>query len=514
MIKKFLIAAQCMFGFFAAIAQNDNDALRYSRVGGGGSPRSIAMGGAMGALGGDVSCAAINPAGLGIFRKGELMYSGGLRFTANTAGFEGKKTSTPDGNFIFSNFGAAFAYGNEKDATKRNIFCISNTQLHNFNSVTQIANGSTRNTLAADMTTLANESKTLSQLNSSYEYLAYASYVMDFDSVSGKFFSMVDPKRNISLTRNLSTSGRMNEVNFSLAQSVDDKFYFGASLGVPRIKYESTITHSEADANDSMRIGLVTPTSFTSTYVDGLPSLQSYYSDLLGFNSLTYKEYFKTTGYGLNLKIGGLFRVNSSLRLGAYFHSPTILYLTDTYFYTMNATFDKNTSTPKDAKFPVDEEEGRSIYRIITPMRYGFNSAYIINRMLALALDIESVNYGSSSISSEVPSDFAGVNAVIKDKYKTATNIRIGTELNIKPVMIRAGYAMFGSPFGGFFKGPFDRQTASVGLGVRTKSNLFFDLTWAKTFTKEHYYMFSTNPVKTDLNLTNTNFIVAVGLKF
>ena len=502
-----------MLGFFAAMAQNDNDALRYSRVGGGGSPRSIAMGGAMGALGGDVSCAAINPAGLGIFRKGEMMYSGGLRFTANTAGFEGKKTSTPDGNFIFSNFGAAFAYGNEKDATKRNIFCISNTQLHNFNSVTQIANGSTRNTLAADMTTLANNAKSISALNSSYEYLGYYSYVLDYNASNEKFTPLVDPKRNVSLNRNLSTSGRMNEVNFSLAQSVDDKFYFGGSLGIPRIKYESTTTHSEADTNDSMRIGFMTPTTFTSTYVDPL-TIDTAYRELLGFNSLTYKEYFKTTGYGLNLKIGGLFRVNSSLRLGAYFHSPTILYLTDTYFYTMNATFDKNTSTPKASKFPFEEEEGRSIYRIITPMRYGFNSAYVINKMLALALDLERVNYGSSSISSETPSDFAGVNAVIKNKYKTATNIRVGTELNIKPVMLRAGYAMYGSPFGGVFKGPFDRQTASLGIGVRTKSNLFFDLTWAKTFTKEHYYMFSTNPVKTDLNLTNTNFIVAVGLKF
>ncbi|MBK7310786.1 MAG: hypothetical protein IPI93_08345 [Sphingobacteriaceae bacterium] len=514
MIKKYVIAALCMLSSFALLAQNDNDALRYSRVGVGGSPRYIAMGGAMGALGGDVSCAATNPGALGIYRRGEMVYSGGLRFTYNTAGFQGKNTGTPDGNFVFSNFGAAFASASDKDATKRNIFCVSNTQLLNFNSLTQITNSSTRNTLAADMTRLANDAKTLSALNSSYEYLGYASYIMDYDSAGNRFFSMVDPKRSVSLTRNLATSGRMNEVNFSLAQSVDDKFYFGGSLGIPRVKFESTTTHSEADANDSMRIGLVTPTSYTSTYVDGLPALESYYTDLLGFNSLIYKEYFKTTGYGLNLKIGGVYRVSSELRLGAYFHTPTILYLTDTYYYTMNGYFDKNTSTPKEAKFPTEEQEGKSIYRVITPMRYGINSAYIINKMMAIALDVERVNYGNSSITSTTPSDFTGVNAVIKSKYKTATNIRIGTELNVKPVMIRAGYAMYGSPFGGIFKGPFDRQTASVGIGIRTKSNLFFDITWAKTFTKEHYYMYSTDAVKTDLSLTNTNFLVAMGLKF
>ncbi len=503
-----------MLSCFVLLAQNDNDALRYSRTGVGGSPRYIAMGGAMGALGGDVSCAATNPGALAIFRRGEMVYSGGLRFTSNAANFQGKNTSTPGGDFVFSNFGAAFAYANEKDPTKRNVFCVSNTQLMNFNSVTQITNNSTRHTLAADMTTLANEAKTLSALNSSYEYLGYASYIMDYDSVGGKFFSLVDPKRNVSLTRNLVTSGRMNEVNFSLAQSVDDKFYFGGSLGIPRVKFESTTTHSEADANDSMRIGLTSPTSYTSTYVDGLPALESYYSELLGFNSLVYKEYFKTTGYGLNLKLGGVYRINSECRVGAYFHTPTMFYLTDTYYYTMSGSFDKNTSTLKEAKFPTEEDEGRSIYRVITPMRYGLNTAYIINKMLALALDVERIDYGRASITSATPSDFTVVNAVIKNKYKTATNIRVGTELNVKPVMIRAGYAMYGSPFGGLFKGPFDRQTASIGLGIRTKSNLFFDITWAKTFTKEHYYMYSTDPVKTDLKLTSTSFLVSVGLKF
>ncbi len=313
------------------------------------------------------------------------------------------------------------------------------------------------------------------------------------------------------------------EFNISSPSQLSKVLFEDLELSTKGVKKGKTAYSTAAGELDKLRwthpiINLITKyreyTKLKSTYVDGLPALESYYTDLLGFNSLIYKEYFKTTGYGLNLKIGGVYRVSSEFRLGAYFHTPTILYLTDTYYYTMNGYFDKNTSTPKEAKFPTEEEQGKSIYRVITPMRYGFNSAYIINKMLAIALDLERVDYGNSSITSTTPSDFAGVNAVIKSKYKTATNIRVGTELNVKPVMIRAGYAMYGSPFGGIFKGPFDRQTASVGLGIRTKSNLFFDITWAKTFTKEHYYMYSTDAVKTDLSLTNTNFLVAVGLKF
>jgi long-subunit fatty acid transport protein len=509
MAKRLLIACGLLSGL-TLCAQNDVDALRFSRIGAGGTPRSIAMGGAMGALGGDISCATTNPGALAIYRRGELIYSGGLRFTYNTSSFDGKNVSTPDGRFVFGNFGLSFAYNSEKDATKRNVFAFSNTQMLSFNSETQIHNSATRHSISGDMLNLANEAKFLSNMNSSYEYMGYYTYVLDYDSAAGKFFSFVDQKRDISLTRNLSTSGKMNEINISLAQSVDDKFYFGVSIGIPRIRFESITAHSEVDAQDSMHIAITGPNTFTSTYIEPLPYA---YDDKLGFNSLTYKEHFRTDGYGVNLKLGGVFRISPEARIGAYFHTPTVLYLTDTYSYTMKATFDAATPTSTtNAVFP--EETGKSIYRVTTPMRFGINAAYIVNKMLALALDVENVNYASANISSGTPSDFSGVNAVIKNKYKSGTNIRVGAELNVKPIMIRCGYNIYGSPFGGVFSGPFDRQTASIGLGYRTKSNLFFDVTWAKTFTKEQYYMYSTNPVKTDLSLSTTNFLVAVGLKF
>lgn len=491
-------------------SQNDVDALRYSRSAINGTPRSIAMGGAFGALGADMSCATSNPAGLGLYTKGEMMYSGGLRFSNNSSTFNGKKTSSPNGNFVFTNFGLAYSFGNDKDPSKRNTFCFSNTQLQNFNDKIQITDASCRNSIAGDMLNLANLSKSVSQLNSAYESLGYNSYVLDYDSTSGNFFSFVDLKRNISLNRTIATSGRMNELNLSLAQSSDDKFYIGASLGIPKIKFESTTTHSEVDGNDSMRIVQTSPTTFSSTYVDPLPIA---YTDLLGFNSLTYKEYYKTVGYGLNLKLGGVVRFSKSFRMGAYFHSPSILYLSDEYSYSLTSTFDKSKTAPIETTFP--DKKGLYDYRIITPLKYGFNGAYIFNSLGALSIDIENINYGKASLTSSTPSDFTVVNEKIKNKYKTATNIRVGTELNVKPVMVRFGYAMNSNPFGGFFSGPFDRQTVSFGMGVRTKNNMFFDFAWAKTFSKEKYFMYSTmHYAKTDLVLTNTLFTISAGIKF
>ena len=147
MKAKFLIAAFGLLSSTISFAQNDVDALRYSRIGVGGSARYMGMGGAMGALGGDVSCATTNPGALGIFRRGEMLYSGGFHFTYNSSKYNNSSIETPYGNFAFGNFGLAFAYNNEKDATKRNVFCITNTQLLNFTSETHIQSSSSRNSI-------------------------------------------------------------------------------------------------------------------------------------------------------------------------------------------------------------------------------------------------------------------------------------------------------------------------------------------------------------------------------
>jgi 1-deoxy-D-xylulose-5-phosphate synthase len=57
--------------------------------------------------------------------------------------------------------------------------------------------------------------------------------------------------------------------------------HFGASLGVPRVDYTSLTNHFENDTKDSMRIVFSSPTTYSSTYVDGISSLDTAYSQLL-----------------------------------------------------------------------------------------------------------------------------------------------------------------------------------------------------------------------------------------
>lgn len=67
-------------------AQTEADALRYSRIFPFGSARVTAMGGAFGALGGDLSVATMNPGGIGVFRNSEISFTSVLDFTHSKSG--------------------------------------------------------------------------------------------------------------------------------------------------------------------------------------------------------------------------------------------------------------------------------------------------------------------------------------------------------------------------------------------------------------------------------------------
>ena len=490
-------------------AQNDLDAIRYSRLSqSNGSSRYTAMGGAFGALGADLGCATTNPAGLGIYRKGDVNFSAGLRFTHNTGTAYGKTVRYDDANFVYNNFGVAMAWNAENDKESRHVLAFTSTQLQNFYNATRISGYTNSNSIALDMLNKAQAVNNRYLLDYTYEGLGYNTYLLD--SMSGKFYSFVDTKRSLLQTRDIKTGGRINELNFSYAYSLKDKFYFGVSIGIPRTTYTSTTTHYETDDKDSMKIYKVAPGTYSSTYMSDLLGVDT---TKLGFNSLKYTEYFATSGSGLNAKLGMVARVNSWFRAGVYVHTPTIYNNRDYYYYDLESTFDLSPKSPVTAGFP-DEGTAYFDYKIITPARFGIAAGFIIKKLGAFNIDYELVDYRKAKLGSDDPSDFAGVNAVIDQKYSIASNIRAGAEFNIKPVMLRAGYVMQGSPFGELFSGDFVRHTISLGFGFRTKSNFYYDFAWVKNISSEKYYMFQTLSTSAAIRYNNSMLAATIGLKF
>jgi hypothetical protein len=476
-------------------AQDDIDAMRYSRTSFYGDARFMSMAGSFGALGANLSCMNFNPAGIAMYRNGEFVVTPGIKFNSVTATHYDNNSSDFLTKLNISNIGFVTAWDQRNpyppsskqyaNFNQRNAFGISWNRLADFNVNTSIEGYPNNSSIINDFVNVANGYYP-SQLNPTYEGLAYQTYLINPQSStdSSHYWGMMLPNTPLKQTKTINETGRMSELAFSFAHSFNDKFYGGLTLSIPMVRYNRTATYSEFDTKDQ-----VWP-----------------------FRSLEYDEKLATTGSGVNLKLGAIYRVNPSLRVGAYVHTPTSFNLTDTYQYDMAATYDTAlTSTGTDYSAT---SSGYFKYKIVTPMRAGGSVSYIYQKLAALNADIEYVNYATAKMKDN-DNYLSGVNAVIASKYSSTLNLRVGGELNIRPVVVRAGFASYGSPFGPTVTGKFVRNSYTAGVGFRGPSNVYLDLAAVYTRTQEDYYLFSSQFVKSSLLTTSTVYFVAtLGVKF
>lgn len=112
-----------------AYSQSLDEAVKFSRTSNLGSARSAAMGGAFGALGGDISSLNTNPAGVGVFRKSEIAFTPSLNFSHIESGHG----SISKNSFQVGQLGAVFSFYSPNFDWKGINFGINYTNLNNFN---------------------------------------------------------------------------------------------------------------------------------------------------------------------------------------------------------------------------------------------------------------------------------------------------------------------------------------------------------------------------------------------
>src|SRR5689334_979720 len=101
-------------------AQEPADALRYSWYTPGGTARQQAIGGAMGSLGGDLSAAFVNPAGLSFYKTGgDVLLTPGYQFGNNKSTFYGRTEKDKKNNFSFGASGVVWGRTNSVDKKGR-----------------------------------------------------------------------------------------------------------------------------------------------------------------------------------------------------------------------------------------------------------------------------------------------------------------------------------------------------------------------------------------------------------
>ena len=464
-MKKILSALFLLLLIDPLHAQTDADALRFSMLNYGSTARSLGMGNSFGALGADASCLAMNPAGIGLYRRSEASISPVFSNRSVGTTYLGTQASDDFFKLAFGNLGVVWA-----DDDKRIAFGISYNRTNEFSS-RYIAEGnnpdhslldSYREEIASSldpglspgMFYQANVSP--EDLASFYPFdinLAWNTFLIDTIDIAGspRYFTAV-PFAGTLQRRVMETRGGSGEWDFTLGGKVNNNLYLGFTLGITSLRYVEESTWSEFDVKDTIPF----------------------------FREFQYNQSLSTTGSGVNLKFGAIFRPSDYFRFGAAIHSPTWYTLVDEYTADMRADLD-NGDVYDDigpAFIPFD-------YRVNTPLRFIGSAAFIFLQQGAINIDYEFTDYGLARINPvdrSFRSDFIPLNQAIRLKYTSTHAIRAGFEWRYETLRFRAGAFYTTSPFDVALRSSTATDMSQMGLtgGLGYRGDkYYFDVAYA-----------------------------------
>ena len=391
-----------------------------------GTARYVGMGGAMEALGADISVINSNPAGIGLFRRSSGSVSFGLVSQDGASSFKyGNKTnasfdqagfvySMRDGRRTFINFG--FNYHKSK----------------NFDYILNAAsglNGASQHKLSY-MKALANENnldKTSSGWRGKFAYtsqldnLYYNTLMMT--SSDGFFYN--DASR---YEFGRAETGYIGEYDFNTSVNVNDRVYLGITIGIHDVHYTGHSLYNEALVNlNNQTVG-----------------------------DITVNDERCITGTGYNASFGIIFRpVDASpFRIGLSVTTPTWYDLkTSNYTYLIN-----NTKADGGGKLQGDYPNyttGESYeFKLFTPWKFGVSLGHTVGNYLALGASYEYADYSrlDTRVNDGYDVDYWGdvyehsssdepMNRHTRETLKAVSTLKIGAEAKVMPnLAVRAGY--------------------------------------------------------------------------
>ncbi|WP_347160244.1 OmpP1/FadL family transporter [Pontibacter chitinilyticus] len=497
-----------------AFAQNEVDALRYTRLGLSGTARIQGIGGAQTALGADISSMTANPAGLGMFRRSEFSITPGLQFSTTEAGINGATTSDARNILAIPQAGLVLSRhkGDEEEGDWRgSSLGISFTRLNNFNQQLNYRNTTQPPNTIVDYFSDRAFGRTQSDLDAEYgnfttlEGLAYGNYLINFQDENGTVTPDARPLYSlgdIDQQEQIQRIGSQSQFDIGIGTSYKDKIYLGASLGVITTNFTQKSTFLESG-------------HYIDTFnEDGSIALEGDYN-------LDLYDEFTSEAAGVNLRVGVIARPVDALRIGLSIQTPTAYTFTDRYQTTLNSTsVDPDTKSP--ANYSSSIVPGEFTYQLTTPFRANGGVAVFLNKYGFISADVEFVDYSKTRFHEQQDeygnsgNYFNDVNDVIAVTYKSAVNYKIGAEGRYDVFRFRAGYSVSGDPYrNANFDGKVN--TYSLGAGIRLK-NYYLDAAYVNSTGDSRYspYTFSSGggePV-VDLNQKQSSVLVTFGYNF
>lgn len=423
-MKKNILLVMAWLVCSFAYGQGEVEAVLFSGQDLQGTARAQAMGGAFGALGGDISGVAINPAGLGVYTSSEVTATISLDNLKYKLGME----SSTHTNFRFDNISYVGYFPLSNSGMSVLNFAFNYNRTKTFNREYS-GRSNNRSASLLDRIVINTEGIDYRDLGASNAFrqpdipwlsiLGWETYLIN--RVNGSNSSYEPILYNDELVDShlsISEEGGIDAYEISLGTAIENKLYLGFSFAFTDISYLQYSTYGE-----------------------------DFHATNAGFN---LDNYLETKGSGYHLKLGAIYRPVDELRLGVAFHSPTWYSMTDYYQAVMtpygiridNGALAGSYRTPDR-----DANQGKD-YKYQTPSSWVFSAAGVIAQRALVSVDYKLTDYSLSSFKDDGGRAHTTDNKQIKKHQKVASTVNAGLEYRFTPQFSgRLGYAWYQNPY-------------------------------------------------------------------
>ena len=488
-----------------------------------GTARYVGMGGAMEALGADISTMGTNPAGIGLIRKNQVSATGGLQIVGgNTLDNNDAKSAT----FGLNQIGLVWV---TKTGDLSNVNLGFNYhKSRNFNQLFDVTNSlSNASQNKASYDKYADGVMNVGYASESIIDDLYNRNLMYYKDEAGAYHDYYDYYNATRFRSQHLTSGYIGDYDFNISGNINNRIYLGATVTLRDVHYKNSSMYTEEllDIDDATSLGIADVTDVT-----------------------------RITGTGYNVKFGAIFRPieTSPFRFGVYMHTPTWYRLTRETQTYLDIDF-------TDDSYISDKNHESLDFAINTPWKFGASVGHTVGTFLALGATYEYSKYNAMDnrvidgydynsyygTTRALTSKDAAMNANTRESLKGVHTVKVGAELRPMPELaIRAGYNFLSAMYNkdGYRDGELESQGVwcsgttdytnwdathrfTCGLGYNVGS-FNIDLAYQYTTTKGTYYPFqpvsysgtyaedSNMPTATSVKDNRHQLSLTVGYKF
>ena len=436
MKNKYILSALLLLGTMTIGAQETYENTKLIDNDLNGTARYVGMGGALDALGADISVIGSNPAGLGFISKSRTDVSFGFVSQPGVSAFQqGKPT-----NASFDQVGFVYVMRNLRGDNNGFNFAVNYHKSRNFDyilsAVGDLKNAS-QNTLsylkaiygrrAEDGTSIFNLEKTKNgMIRGTHPFTS---------QLDNLYYNNLMVDRNNAVTYSTATgydmqrahTGYIGTYDVSMSGAISPRFYFGGTIGFHDVHYTGT-----------------------GEYVEYLVDISN-----KPLTALMVHDEKTITGLGVDFKLGAIFLPieNSPFRIGLSVASPTFYNLTTNTSAYIRHNLGSSQSIQNG--YPGGTTNESYSFKVLTPWNFGISLGHTVGNYLALGASYNFTDYGSMKTRVneggeydwytdsyyESSSNDTNMNEHTKQTLKGVSTIKLGAEFRpVNNLALRAGY--------------------------------------------------------------------------